>query len=109
MDVERLERLATRIGWLAFGPGTERGEAELQSMTEAAVRAALGNRHSMELTFEIECDGDVHAGLMPYRNRLVVTTDEHPGGESEEFEEWLTAVIAEWFDGAKVTCTWVTE
>ncbi len=39
---ETLKAIAQRIGWVAFGPGTEHGSLEKQAVTESAVRTVLG-------------------------------------------------------------------
>lgn len=109
MDMDKLDALARKIGWLAFGPGTELGTPELQAAAEEAVRIALGQPCAMELSFDVDGPEDASAGLRAYTNRLTVTTSDHPGGEPGEFEKFLTSMLAEWFDGARIICTWVVE
>lgn len=41
MDQFSIDRLAKSIGYIAFGPGTERASPELESMTEEAARVVL--------------------------------------------------------------------
>lgn len=56
-------------------------------------------------TFDIEDDGEDAAGLFPYSNRVRVTVDHDPGGESsgrDSFAEYLVECFSKWFDGARV-------
>jgi hypothetical protein len=54
--------------------------------------------------FDIYFPGDTSAGLHSYTDEVEIIVDSgNPGGENEEFEEYMKQCISEWYDGSKVT------
>jgi len=48
--------------------------------------------------------GERAAGIRSYDETVtVIVQSGDPGGEPEEFHEYMRKVLAEWFDGASVT------
>lgn len=48
MDQITIDRIAKSIGYVAFGPGTERASSDLQSMTEKAARVVLSRAEDIQ-------------------------------------------------------------
>ncbi len=58
-----------------------------------------------ELYFTIVHPSETAAGLLGYSEEITIIIDSgNPGGEPGEFEAYMCGCLAEWFDGAAVTC-----
>ena len=54
-------------------------------------------------TYEIESTGEPDAGYIPYRDTITVTVDSgDPGGEGNEFGDFMAGCLAEWYEGADI-------
>lgn len=60
---------------------------------------------AIQFQFYVSHPGEPGAGIRSYSDEILVTVQSgDPGGDPGEFPEWMRQAIAEWCDGAKVTC-----
>lgn len=58
----------------------------------------------MKYRFEIYSPMEEAAGFYGFTDTVEISVDSgDPGGEPGEFEKYLSSVLSEWYDGAKVT------
>lgn len=58
----------------------------------------------MKIVFDVVNPGDLNAGLISYTDTVTVEIESgDPGGNDGDFAEYMRDILAEWFDGAKVT------
>lgn len=57
----------------------------------------------MRLKFNIEHKGEIGAGIRSYTDTVIIDVESgDPGGDNEEFMNFMQSALAEWFDGAVV-------
>lgn len=58
---------------------------------------------SKTIIYEVSHPGERASGVSSYEDTVLVMVDSgDPGGEPNEFEMYMKACLAEWFDGARV-------
>lgn len=54
----------------------------------------------MRLKFNIEHKGEIGAGIRSYTDTVIIDVESgDPGGDNEEFMNFMQSALAEWFDG----------
>ncbi|MCK5602611.1 hypothetical protein KAR91_12095 [Candidatus Pacearchaeota archaeon] len=57
----------------------------------------------MRLKFDVEHPGEPNAGISSYTDTVIVDVESgDPGGDHDEFMEYMQSALSEWFDGAGV-------
>ena len=69
-QVKTLKELAERIGWCAYGPGTEEGTPERQANVEDAVLSVMRNYHLIPDTDAIVTEKGLEAGARAIADSL---------------------------------------
>lgn len=55
-------------------------------------------------TFHIVVPSEMDAGIRGYYDEItVIVASGEPGGDADEFKEYVQTSLVEWFDGGKVT------
>jgi len=58
---------------------------------------------SKTFAFHVEGHEELAAGIRGFTDKVTVIVDSgQPGGDEGQFEEWIRASLAEWYDGAAV-------